>query len=448
MTHSLDDLCHALLQAAKTAGADAADAMAIEGQSQVIDVRAGALEQAERAEGTDIGLRVILGKRQACVSASDTKPETIRILAERAVAMAREAPEDTSVGLADAADLATARDADTLELADPAPPPAAEALQALALEAEAAALAVDGVSQVSGASATWSDRSLFIAASNGFSGGYRRTSSGISCVAIAGTGTSMQRDYDGDARTFAEDLRSARDIGRVAGERTVAMMDARKPPTGSFPVVYDERISGGLIGHLLSAANGASVARGASWLLDKLETKVLPAGLSVTENPHRARVSGSRPFDAEGLATAQRALVEDGILKGWVLDLANARKLHMNSTANARRGTSAPPSPGVGNIELTPGSQSRDDLLAEMGTGLLVTSLIGATINPNTGDYSRGASGFWVEGGEIAYPVNECTIAGSLPEMLRNLTPANDARPWLSRVVPSLRVERMTIAGD
>lgn len=448
MTHSLDELCDALLTAARSAGADAADAMAIEGQSQIIDVRAGVLEQAERAEGIDIGLRVILGTRQACVSASDTKPETIQILAERAVAMAREAPEDASVGLAAPEDLARTRHAEALELADTAPPPSAETLQTRALEAEAAALAVDGVTQVSGASATWSDRSLYIAASNGFAGGYRRTSSGISCVAIAGSGTAMQRDYDGDARTFAGDLRPAREIGQTAGERTVAMIGARKPPTGSYPVLYDERISGGLIGHLLSAANGAAVARGASWLLDKLDTQVLPAGLSVVEDPHRARASGSRPFDAEGLPTARRALVEEGVLKGWVLDLANARKLDMTSTANARRGTSAPPSPGVGNIELTPGRQSRADLLAEMGTGLLVTSLIGATINPNTGDYSRGASGFWVEGGEIAYPVNECTIAGSLPEMLRGLTPANDARPWLSRVVPSLRVEGMTIAGD
>ena len=448
MTQLLHDLCHALLQAAKAAGADAADAMAVEGQSQVIDVRAGALEQAERAEGTDIGLRVILGTRQACVSASDTKSDTIRILAERAVAMAREAPEDPSVGLAEPGDLAVDRHADELELADPASPPTAEALQVLALEAEAAALAVEGVSQVSGASATWSDRSIQMAASNGFSGGYRRTMSGISCVAIAGSGTDMQRDYDGDGRTFATDMRSARDIGRTAGERTVAMMGARKPPTGIYPVLYDERVSGGLIGHLLAAANGGAVARGASWLLDKLETQVLPAELSIIENPHRARVSGSRLFDAEGLPTKQRALVENGVLKGWVLDLANARKLDMTPTANARRGTSAPPSPGVSNIELTPGRQTRDELLADMGTGLLVTSLIGATINPNTGDYSRGASGFWVENGEITYPVNECTIAGSLPEMLRGLTPANDARPWLSRVVPSLRVEGMTIAGD
>jgi len=367
-------------------------------------VSAGALEQAERAEGVDIGLRVMLGTRQACVSASDSKPETIRILAERAVAMAREAPEDPSVGLAEPGDLAVDRSAEALELADPAPPPTAETLQARALEAEAAALAVEGVSQVSGASATWSDRSISIAVSNGFTGGYRRTSSGLSCIAIAGSGTSMQREYDGDARAFADDLRAAWDIGRTAGERTVAMIGARKPPTGSYPVLYDERVSGGLIGHLLSAANGASVARGASWLLDRLDTQVLPAGLSIIEDPHRVRVSGSRPFDAEGLPTTRRALVEDGVLKSWILDLANARKLNMVSTANARRGPSAPPSPGVGNIELTSGDRSRDDLIAEMGTGLLVTSLIGATVNPNTGDYSRGASGFWVENGEITHP--------------------------------------------
>ncbi|MEM9499236.1 MAG: TldD/PmbA family protein [Pseudomonadota bacterium] len=448
MTDTLQDLCRALLDAARAAGADAADAMAIEGRSQLIDVRAGALEQAEHAEGTDIGLRVILGQRQACVSASDTRTETIQTLADRAVLMAREAPDDPSVGLADPAELARDWTSEALQLHDPAPAPAPQTLRDRAMEAEAAALGVAGVTQVSGTSATYSDRSVHIAASNGFSGGYRRTSSGLSCVAIAGTGTNMQRDYDVDTRIFASDLRAAREIGTTAGERAVSMMDARKPPTGSFPVVYDERVASGVIGHLLSAANGAAVARGASWLLGQLETQVLPRGVSLTEDPHRPRVAGSRPFDAEGLPTARRAIVEDGCLTGWVLDLATARKLGLHSTANARRGPSAPPSPGVGNIGLTPGLLSRADLLSEMHTGLLVTSLIGSTINPNTGDYSRGASGFWVERGEITYPVNECTIAGSLPEMLKRLTPANDARPWLSRVVPSLRVEGMTIAGD
>ncbi|WP_306114783.1 MULTISPECIES: TldD/PmbA family protein [unclassified Roseovarius] len=448
MPQNLPDLTDALLSAARKAGAEEADALAVQGTSLSIDVRAGALEQAERSEGVDIGLRVLIGKRQANVSASDTRPETITALAERAVAMAREAPEDPDIGLADAAELAQDWDVGALELFDATPEPSPADLQEDAQQAEAAALAVKGISQVQAASAAYGSRQIHMAASNGFSGGYSRTDRGLSCVAIAGTGARMERDYDGDSRIFQADLRSPEEIGRRAGERAAERLDPRKPPTGSYPVLFDERISSTLIGHLLAAANGLSVARGSSWLLDRLGAQVLPENLSITEDPHRPRVSGSRPFDAEGLPTRPRQIVKDGILTGWTLDLATGRKLGMVSTANAKRGTSAPPSPGVWNTALTQGEASRDDLIAQMGTGLLVTSMIGSTINPNTGDYSRGAAGFWIESGEITYPVNECTIAGSLPEMLRRIVPANDARDHLSRVVPSLLIEGMTLAGN
>lgn len=448
MSEMLSDLTAQLLEAARRAGAEAADAMAVRGTSVAIDVRKGALEQAERSEGTDIGLRVLIGQRSATVSASDISAETIRTLAERAVAMAREAPEDPYVGLADPDQLARGWDVAALELADPADEPGAAALQEDALAVEAAALEVSGVSQVSGASASYGEHIVHLAASNGFAGGYRRTSRGISCVAIAGEGTGMERDYDSDVRTFQADLRPAAEIGRTAGERAVALQGARKPKTGQFPVIYDERVSGSLIGHLLAAANGASIARGGSWLQDALGQPVLPAALSVVEDPHRPRAAGSRPFDAEGLPTRRRAIVEGGVLTGWTLDLATGRKLGMASTGNAARGTSSAPSPSNWNIELTQGDQSLSELMAQIGTGLLVTSMIGSTINPTTGDYSRGASGFWIEGGQIAYPVNECTIAGNLRDMLLRMTPANDARGWLSRVVPSLLVEGMTIAGN
>lgn len=446
-TSTPPQLTEALLDAARKAGAEAADAIVIEGTSVSVDVRGGTLEHAERAEGMDLGLRVLIGGRQACVSSSDARPETLANMAERAVAMAREAPEDPWAGLADAAQLSQWRDGDGLELHDPSAEPDPAALQDDALRAEAAARAVQGVSQIDVASGAYGRRVVHLAASNGFSGGYLRSSRSVSCVAITGEGTGMERDWASEGRIFQSDLPSPESVGRQAGERTVARAGARKPPSGAYPVLYDERVAASLIGHLASAINGTAIARGASWLRDALGQRVLPTGLSLNEDPHRKRVSGSRPFDAEGLPTAPRLLVADGVLQGWVLDLATARKLGLESTANASRSPSAPPSPSLSNLALTQGTQSRDELIREMGTGLLVTSLIGATISPTTGDYSRGASGFWVEGGEIRYPVNECTIAGNLRDMLMHLTPANDARLHLGMVVPSLLVEGLTLAG-
>ncbi|WP_120634060.1 TldD/PmbA family protein [Ruegeria sp. EL01] len=448
MTRTPEEISQQLLDAARNAGAEAADAIVIDGSSVSVEVRGGALEHAERSEGTDLGLRVFLGKRQAIVSSSDKRPETLRTMAERAVAMASEAPEDPFAGLADSNQIAEDWNIQALEMFDPTSEPSAEALMQDALRAEAAALAVSGVSQVSDAAASYGTHRVHLAMTNGFSGGYKRSSRSTSCVAISGEGTGMERDYDGDSRTFQADLRSPDEIGRTAGERAVEQVGARKPATGSFPVLFDERISSSLIGHLLAASNGAAIARGASWLADGLGQQVLPEHLSLIEDPHRPRIAGSRPFDAEGLPTRRRAIVENGILTGWTLDLSSARKLDMASTGNATRGVSGPPSPSNWNLSLTQGDQSRADLLTGMGTGLLVTSMIGSTINPNTGDYSRGASGFWVENGEITYPVNECTIAGNLRDMLKRILPANDARPYLSRVVPSLLIEGMTLAGN
>ncbi|MGR3792777.1 TldD/PmbA family protein [Vannielia sp. SX4] len=444
---SLESLTEALLSAARSAGAEAADAMAVASTSLSIDTRAGALEQAERSEGTEIGLRVLVGKRQACVSGSDLRAETMATMAERAVAMARLAPEDPHCGLADPSQLAKGWDVAALDLADVGTEPEATALQEAALACEAAAAGVSGVTQVESTSAGFGRTRIHLAASNGFSGGYMRTGHMLSASAITGTGTAMDRDHCYEHRIYHGDLPTPAEVGALAGERAAARSGARKPPSGRFPVLYDERAATSIIGHLLSAANGAAIARGSSWLIGKVGEAVLPEALSLTEDPHRVRISGSRPFDGEGLATRASAIVENGRLARWVLDLASARKLGLESTANAARGTSAPPSPSVSNVTLTPGSASRDELLSSMGTGLLVTSLIGSTINPNTGDYSRGASGFWVENGEIAYPVHECTIAGNLLDMLASLTPANDAKAHKSHRIPSLLVEGLTLAG-
>ena len=448
MTQSLSDLSQQMLDAARSAGADAADAIVVDGTSLSITVREGALEQAERSEGITIDLRVLIGQRQACVSSSDTKPDVLTQMAERAVAMGREAPEDPHIGLATADQLATDLDTAKLELFDPSAEPDPAALQDDATRAEAAALRNAGITQVQSASAGYSRRRVHLAASNGFSAGYSRSDRELSCVAISGAGADMERDYDFDSRVFQADLRDADNIGTLAAQRAVERVGARKPKTGNFPVLFDERIANSLIGSLLQVVNGAVVARGSGWLRDYLGQEVLPKGLSLIEDPHRARVTGSRLFDAEGLPTARRAIVDDGVLTGWTLDLATGRQLGMSSTANAGVGTGTPPSPSLSNVSLTQGDASRDDLIAQMGTGLLVTSMIGSTINPNTGDYSRGAAGFWVENGEITYPVNECTVAGNLRDMLRRIIPANDGRGHLSRVVPSLLIEGLTLAGD
>ena len=447
MTASLETLSHRLLDEAVKAGAGAADVLVVEGTSIAINLREGRLEHAERSEAIEIGLRVLIGGRQACVSASDVSPATLARLAERAVAMAREAPEDPYAGLADPAQIARGFDLAALELCDPAPEPAPAELEADAGRAEAAALALGGVNQVE-ASAAYGRRRMHLAATNGFSSGYARSSRSLSAVAFVGEGTAMERDYAGESRIFQADLPAPETVGALAAERALARLGAIKPVTGSYPVLYDERIAASLIGHFLGAINGSAIARGASWLRDALGQQILPETLSLIEDPLRPRAGGSRPFDGEGLATARRKIVEDGVLTGWTLDLATARQLGMSSTANASRGTTAPPSPSVSNITLSPGTASRADLIRDMGTGLLVTSMIGATINPTTGDYSRGASGFWVEAGEICHPVHECTIAGNLRDMLRHITPANDARPYLSMQVPSLLVEGLTLAGS
>ena len=448
MSHDLPALTARLLDAARAAGAESADAIAVAGTSISIDVRDRALEQAERSESIDIGLRVFVGKQQANVSVSDAREASLLRMAERAVAMAREAPADPHAGLADPDQLARNTDTTSLDLYDPTEEPSAQALEEDARTAEAAARAVKGVTMIDSASAGYGRREVYLAATNGFAGGYQRSDRAISCVAISGEGTGMERDYDHDSRIFQADLRDPTEIGRIAGERAVARHAPRKPKTGTYPVLFDERIASSLIGHLLQATNGMMIARGSSWLRDALGKHVLPSHLSVIEDPHRPRTAGSKLFDAEGLPTQRRAIVEDGVLTGWTLDLATGRKLGMPSTANAARGTSGPPSPSVSNIALTQGNSSRADLIAQMGTGLLVTSMIGSTINPNTGDYSRGASGFWIQNGEISHPISECTVAGNLREMLMRIIPGNDARPHLSRVVPSILIDGLTLAGD
>jgi len=339
------ELAQALLDAAHKAGAGAADVLVVAATSLSVGVRAGRLEEAERSEGRDLGLRVLIGQRQACVSSSDARPETIAQMAERAVAMAREAPEDRWCGLADPSELDAPADAGGLDLEDPADPPRPDAPEQAALAAEAAGLAVPGVSQSEQAGASWGHSRLTLAASNGFSGSYARTSCSLFASAIAGEGLGRERDYSGESRTHLSDLPEPEEIGTKAGRRAVERLGPRKPPSGRFPVLYDERVAGSLIGHVLVAINGSSIARGSSWLRDALSTQILPTGFDVIEDPLIRRGPASRPFDAEGIGARRKALIQNGVLQSWVLDLATARQLKMKTTGNARRGAGSPPSP-------------------------------------------------------------------------------------------------------
>ncbi len=447
MSVHIEEIARKLLKEAKNAGADGADTVVTDADSVDIEIRDGKLEHVERSEGADAGLRVLIGRRQACVAGSDLSRESLAAMAEQAVAMARVAPEDPYSGLAESDQLAENTESGGLELFDPAGQTSLERLKEMASEAEAAALAVKGVARTESASAGSGTQAVCIAASNGFSAAFRRSGASVSCAVISGSGLDMEVDYCFESRVFASDLPESSHIGTVAGKRAAARAGPSRPPTGAFPVIFDERVSSSLVGHLLSAINGAAVARGSSWLLNAVGSQILPENISLFEDPLLPRHQASKPFDAEGLPTAKKSLVKDGILKGWVLDLAAARKLGLESTGNASRGAASAPSPGVTNIMLPDGDKSREELVAEMGTGLIVTSLIGSTINPTTGDYSRGASGFWVEKGAVIGPVSEFTVAGNLRQFLKTVIAANDSRHFRRFRVPSLLVEGLTIAG-
>lgn len=433
----------ALVAAARAAGADAADAVLAEGTSLSVARRLGAIEQLERAEGFDLGLRVFVGRRQAIVSSTDPDRAGFTALAERAVAMARAVPEDRFSGLPEAVPLPP-RD---LDLDDPAEPDA-EALLARAAEAEEAALATPGVTNSNGAEASYGRTRIAILGSNGFAGEYARTSHSTSVSCLAGEGTAMERDYDHSTAVHLADLEDAASLGRRAGERAVRRLNPTRPASRRLSVVYDPRVSGSLLGHLVGALNGASIARGTSFLRDRMDQQVLARGLTLRDDPLRRRGLRSRPFDGEGMPGEGRALVEDGILRSWVLDWRSARQLGLASTGHASRGISGPPSPAPTNLWLEPGHVSPAALMADIGEGLYVTEMMGSSINGITGDYSRGAAGFMIRYGVLAEPVGGITIAGNLREMFLAMSAADDLRFRRGTDAPTLRVDGMTLAGS
>ncbi|MGD9846862.1 MAG: TldD/PmbA family protein [Variibacter sp.] len=440
----LTALAERLVEAARRAGADAADAVALRSTSLSVEMRDGVVEETERSESNDLGLRVLVGQRQAVISTNDLSPDAIPALAERAVAMARAAPENEFAGLAEAALLA--KTFPDLDLLDPTTPSVAE-LESRARAAEQAGLAVAGVTKSGGASAAAGIGGMVLVTSHGFHGAYLGSSHSTSMTAIAGEGTGMERDYDYASAPHASDLRDPQSIGRTAGERAVARINPRKVSTHRVPVVFDSRLAGSLVGHLASAINGASIARRTSFLQDKRGKRIFSPGITVIDDPLRRRGLRSRPFDGEGVAGAQLALVEDGVLRSWILDCATARELGLQTTGHAQRGVSSVPSPGASNLHLAPGKTTREALIGEIKQGLYVTDLIGMGVNIVTGDYSRGAAGFWIENGEITYPVSEITIAGHLSDIFRSLAPAEDLQFRYGTNAPTVRVEGLTIAG-
>jgi PmbA protein len=441
---ALADLAERLVAAAKRAGADAADAVAVRGASLSVDVRDGEVEESQRSEGDDLGLRVLLGRRQAVVSTNDLKGDDFAALAERAVAMARAAPEDRFAGLADPALLA--KNFPQLDLLDP-DMPGVGVLERRAKEAEAAALAVKGVSRSGGAGASAGIGGMVLVTSDGFHGASIGSRHSISVEAIAGDGTAMETDYDYSSALHAADLDAAAHIGRSAGERAVARLNPRKVATRKVPVVFDARVANSFVGHLAAAANGASVARKTSFLRDKRGEQIFAPNITIIDDPLRKRGLRSRPFDAEGVATGVRKMVEGGVLKSWFLDSSTARELGLQSTGHAQRGVSSPPSPGATNLHLVAGEKSPEQLIAEIEDGFLVTGLIGMGVNMVTGDYSRGAAGFWIEHGKPTFAVSEVTIAGHLSEIFKSLVPANDLKFRYGTDAPTVRVEGLTVAG-
>lgn len=440
------DRCAQLLEAAKRYGATSADAVASASSSEAVSVRLGQLEDVERSESEEIGLRVFVGQQSASISTSDFSAAAFEELAERAVAMASAAPEDPYSGIAPA-DLLAKGKLPLLDLEDMAEPDP-QSLRSMADETEDAARAVVGVTNSEGGSASFGRSVAALVTSNGFIGGYGATSHSLSASVIAGEGGNMQRDYAYRTMRHAADLPPAAEIGRRAGDRAVARLNPTGITSGPMPIVFDPRVGNSLIGHLLGAISGTAIARRSSFLLDRLDEDIFANGIRIMDNPHLPRGLRSRPFDGEGLPTAPRALAENGKLTGWLTNLSAARQLDITPTGHAARGGSGAPGVSASNVHVEAGIVSRAELIADIADGVLVTELSGQGVNAVTGDYSRGASGFRIVNGEVAGPVAEFTIAGNLLSMMAAMVPADDLELRRGIDVPTLRIDGMIVAGE
>jgi PmbA protein len=445
---STDDaraIAESLVERGAAAGASAADALYVGERSSGVQVRLREIDNVSRSEGEEIGLRLFVGQRSATAASSDLSDDALGILVERCIAMAREAPEDPFAGLAPS-ELLHRGDQPFLDIVDPREPDPAE-LRARALEAENAALAVEGVTNSSGAGASASASTIALATSGGFAGAYRTTGHGCSAAVIAGEGASMQRDHAWHSAHHLDDIENAADIGRRAGERAVARLNPIRPRPGKYPVIFDTRVSSTLLGHLAGAISGSSIARKTSFLQDKLGASVFAPGIAIIDDPLRRRGLRSRPFDGEGVRVARSELVSDGVLTSWIAESASARQLGIEPTGHAARGVGGAPGASPSNLYIAAGTRSRDDLLAAFPEAVLIIELIGHGVNPVTGDYSRGAVGFMVRGGEIAEPVAEITVASNLLDMFATLEPASDLEFRRGIDAPTVLIPEMTIGA-
>ena len=438
------DRLQTLIGKAQSLGAEAADAVYVNSTSLSLSQRLGNPEDVMRSEDHDLGLRVLIGKRQAVVSSSDMADSALDELAERAVAMARHVPEDQYCGLADPDQLAG--DLVDIDDFDPTEPTAEELIQ-LAAACEDAARAVSGVTNSEGADASWSASEIALVTSTGFAQTRRASRHSIGVSVLAGEGTGMERDYDFATKVYGADLPDAAGIGTSAREKAVKRLNPQKVSTAQVPVIFDPRVANSIVGHLSSAINGSAVARGTTFLKDAMGEAVFAPGITIVDDPHRRRGLRSKPFDGEGVATRPVNVIEDGRLTTWFLDCRSARQLKLTTTGHAARGTSSPPSPSASNLYMEAGTVSPEDLIGAVDKGLYVTELIGMGVNGVTGDYSRGCSGFWIENGELAFPVSELTIAGNLKDMFKAVTPASDLEFKYGTNAPTLRLDGMTVAG-
>jgi PmbA protein len=438
------DLLSDLVAKAKKGGADAADAVLFESTSLEVSYRLGKREDLERSESKDLGLRLFIGQKQAIVSSTDISADSLDELLVRGLSMAAAMPEDPYCGLADADRLSkTQPDLDLNDSHEPAP----DVLYEMAAEAEAAALAVDGVSNSESAGAGWGRNRIALVTSSGFAGGYATSSHSLFASVIAGEGTGMERDYDFTSARHGSDLEAPETVGNTAGEQAVKRLNPRKVESQKVPVVFDPRVSRSILGHFTGAISGVSVARGTSFLKDYLGKAVFKPGVTIVDDPHRPRGLASKPFDGEGVANREWLLADNGVLTTWLMDTASARQLKLATTGHASRGTSGPPSPSTTNLYMRPGELSPEDMLKDIPSGLYVTELIGFGVNGITGDYSRGASGFWIENGALAHPVSELTVAGNLKDMFMEITPANDLTFRYGSNAPTLRIDGLMVAG-